>query len=150
MLIGIGESHEDRLQTLTDIAAIAKEYQHIQEVILQPYSPASDKMASTHYTSETTTNNCNRTNNNTTTTTSPFITTTPCLILPSHLSLPPVSPMEGLPVSIASLGLLYCKNDAVVGQGGSGLNLIDMALLPLTPIVGNGTAPLQVIDEYQH
>ena len=69
MLIGIGESHEDRLQTLTDIAAIAKEYQHIQEVILQPYSPASDKMASTHYTSETTTNNCNRTNNNTTTTT---------------------------------------------------------------------------------
>ena len=65
-----------------------------------------------------------------------------CRIPPSLLS---VSSMEGLPVSIASLGLLYCKNDAVVGQGGSGLNLIDMALLPLTPIVGNGTAPLQVI-----
>ena len=118
-----------------------------------------------------------------------------------------LSRMEGLPVSIASLGLLYCKvlmstthspshipstlvihilpfsrclttlvthlpcyycylpflhfvlspsppillfcskNDAVVGQGGSGLNLIDMALLPLTPIVGNGTAPLQVTNE---
>jgi hypothetical protein len=54
-----------------------------------------------------------------------------------------LSRMDGLPVSIASLGLLYCKNDGVVGQDGSGLNLIDMALLPLTPIVGSGTAPLQ-------
>ena len=55
-----------------------------------------------------------------------------------------LSRMDGLPVSIASLGLLYCKNDGVVGQDGKGLNLIDIAMLPLTPIVGNGTAPLQV------
>ena len=54
-----------------------------------------------------------------------------------------LSRMDTLPVSIASLGLRYCKNDGVVGQDGKGLNLIDMALLPLTPIVGSGTAPLQ-------
>jgi len=36
------------------------------------------------------------------------------------------------------------QNDGVVGQDGQGLNLIDIAMLPLTPIVGNGTAPLQV------
>ena len=73
MLIGIGESHEDRLQTLSDIAAIAREYQHIQEVILQPYSPASDKMARTHVTAKattttttTTTTNCSNTGTSTT------------------------------------------------------------------------------------
>eukprot|EP01041_Mallomonas_annulata_P011395 gene11395-23843_t len=51
--------------------------------------------------------------------------------------------MEGLPVTIACLGLLYCKNDGVVGQDGLQLNLVDLALLPLTPILGNGKAPVQ-------
>ena len=76
MLIGIGESHEDRVQTLSDIADIAREYQHIQEVILQPYSPASDKMARKRSTATsptiningntptTTTNNNNNDNDN--------------------------------------------------------------------------------------
>lgn len=54
-----------------------------------------------------------------------------------------LSRMENLPVTIASLGLLYCKNDGVVGQSGHGLNLIDIAMLPLTPIMGTGTAPMQ-------
>jgi hypothetical protein len=72
--------------------------------------------------------------------------------------------MENLPVTIASLGLLYCKTDGnciectvtrsehgkinrltcfdaitfylgVVGQDGHGLNLIDISMLPLTPIM---------------
>jgi hypothetical protein len=54
-----------------------------------------------------------------------------------------LSRMENLPVTIASLGLLYCKEDGVVGQSGNGLNLIDIAMLPLTPIMGTGTAPMQ-------
>jgi len=54
-----------------------------------------------------------------------------------------LSRMENLPVTIASLGLLYCKEDGVVGQSGHGLNLIDIAMLPLTPIMGTGTAPMQ-------
>lgn len=44
----------------------------------------------------------------------------------------------GLPVSIACLGLLYCKTDGIIGQArerGSMVNLIDLSLLPLTPIM---------------
>lgn len=51
-----------------------------------------------------------------------------------------------IPVSICVFGLLYCKTDRVVGQDGKNLNLIDLSLLPLTPILGNGTAPLQPLE----
>jgi hypothetical protein len=43
-----------------------------------------------------------------------------------------------VPISVACIGLLYSKDDAVIGQGRSGenlINLIDLALLPLTPIM---------------
>jgi hypothetical protein len=46
-----------------------------------------------------------------------------------------LSRLETLPVSVASLGLLYCRYDGIVGQDASGLNLIDIAMLPLTPIM---------------
>mmetsp|Transcript_13649 Transcript_13649/g.20451 ORF Transcript_13649/g.20451 Transcript_13649/m.20451 type:complete len:259 (-) Transcript_13649:170-946(-) len=48
-----------------------------------------------------------------------------------------------LPVTITVLGLLYSKHDGLVGQRGSDLNLSDLCRLPLTPIMGSGTAPLQ-------
>ena len=62
-----------------------------------------------------------------------------------------------MPVSIASLSLLYSKEDGgTVGQDQKEsrrlltrkgkpvkLNLIDLSLLPLTPIMGSGQAPLQ-------
>lgn len=54
--------------------------------------------------------------------------------------------MDRLSVTICCLGLLYCKTERGVGQDGTGvnkLNLIDLSLLPLTPIMGSGTAPLQ-------
>jgi len=55
-----------------------------------------------------------------------------------------LSRLASLPVTIASLGLLYNCTDGMIGQDGrKGINLIDLALLPLTPILGNGTAPLQ-------
>lgn len=47
LLLGVGESEADREQSLRDIAAVASEYGHIQEVILQPYAPAGDKHART-------------------------------------------------------------------------------------------------------
>ncbi len=67
---------------------------------------------------------------------------------------------DGFNVTIARLGLLYCnkentlgqsRNDNVpkkssrgnVGSGSSSLNLADLSLLPLTPIMGSGQAPLQ-------
>lgn len=46
--------------------------------------------------------------------------------------------IENLPVSITCLGLLYQKSDGMVGQqrgGKASLNLIDLSLLPLTPIM---------------
>lgn len=39
LLLGIGETPADRVVTLDAIAAIAAQWGHIQEVILQPYSP---------------------------------------------------------------------------------------------------------------
>ena len=56
-----------------------------------------------------------------------------------------ISRLPGLPTTIACLGLLYCKSDGIVGQSRSTgkINLIDLALLPLTPILGDGSAPLQ-------
>lgn len=41
-----------------------------------------------------------------------------------------------IPVSICVFGLLYCQTDRVIGQDGKDLNLIDLSLLPLTPILG--------------
>ena len=51
--------------------------------------------------------------------------------------------MDWFSVTIATLGLWYCKSDGLVGPARSGLNLIDLSLLPVTPILGSGTAPLQ-------
>jgi FO synthase subunit 1 len=46
VLLGVGETKLERLQSIRDIAAIARKYGNIQEVILQPYSPGSkDKFA---------------------------------------------------------------------------------------------------------
>lgn len=54
-----------------------------------------------------------------------------------------LSRLVNLPVTIACLGLLYCQTDGIVGQVGDKLNLVDLAMLPLTPIMGDGRAPLQ-------
>jgi hypothetical protein len=57
-----------------------------------------------------------------------------------------LSRLPDLSVTIATLGLIYCKGNGLVGQAGSGLNLIDLSLLPLTPIMGSGSAPLQPLE----
>lgn len=41
LLLGIGETEAERIETLRAIAAIQKRWGHIQEVILQPHSPGS-------------------------------------------------------------------------------------------------------------
>jgi FO synthase subunit 1 len=43
LLLGIGETEPDRWETLEAIAQIHHQYQHIQEVILQPYSPGEQE-----------------------------------------------------------------------------------------------------------
>jgi FO synthase subunit 1 len=43
LLLGIGESEEDRRDTLSAIANIHQHWGHIQEVILQPHSPGSQQ-----------------------------------------------------------------------------------------------------------
>jgi hypothetical protein len=48
--------------------------------------------------------------------------------------------------TIVRLGLLYCQQNSSLGQDGSKLNLVDLAKLPLTPILGNGLAPLQPLE----
>lgn len=48
-----------------------------------------------------------------------------------------------LPVSIVKLGMLYSKSAGVIGQEGGALNIVDLVRLPLTPVMGDGTAPLQ-------
>ncbi len=60
-----------------------------------------------------------------------------------------LSHMKELPVSIASLGLLYDKSDGLIGQvrnNEASLNLIDLSLLPLTPIM----VRLQVYTRISH
>lgn len=45
---------------------------------------------------------------------------------------------KNLPVTVACLGLIYNRADGLIGQarkGDSRVNLIDLALLPLTPIM---------------
>jgi len=39
LLIGIGESREDRVESLSTIADLHTRYRHIQEVIIQPFAP---------------------------------------------------------------------------------------------------------------
>lgn len=48
--------------------------------------------------------------------------------------------------TIVRLGLLYCQENSSLGQDGSKLNLVDLAKLPLTPILGNGLAALQPME----
>jgi len=43
--------------------------------------------------------------------------------------------MQRLPASIVLLGLLYSKDDGLIGQQGSALNLADLVKFPLTPIM---------------
>ena len=53
-----------------------------------------------------------------------------------------------IPVTICILGLLYCKENQSIGQDNqkNSLNLIDLSLLPITPVLGDGTAPLQPLE----
>lgn len=44
LLLGIGETQADRLETLRAIAEIHQRWGHIQEVILQPYAPGSQEI----------------------------------------------------------------------------------------------------------
>lgn len=46
-----------------------------------------------------------------------------------------MSNMQGLPVTILLLGLLYSKEDGLVGQSGGNINLVDLCKLPITPIM---------------
>ena len=46
LLLGIGESDRDRIDTLEEIARIHDRFGHIQEVILQPYSPGQKESLS--------------------------------------------------------------------------------------------------------
>ncbi|MEA2074594.1 MAG: 7,8-didemethyl-8-hydroxy-5-deazariboflavin synthase subunit CofG [Euryarchaeota archaeon] len=39
LLVGIGEDKEDRIRSLEDIASVHERYEHIQEVIIQPFLP---------------------------------------------------------------------------------------------------------------
>jgi FO synthase subunit 1 len=41
VLLGVGETRKERIQSIRDIAEIANKYGNIQEVILQPYSPGT-------------------------------------------------------------------------------------------------------------
>jgi FO synthase subunit 1 len=43
LLIGIGETEADRVETLQAIARLQRRYGHIQEVIIQPHSPGSQQ-----------------------------------------------------------------------------------------------------------
>ena len=43
ILLGIGESMDDRISSLSAIARVHQKWHHIQEVILQPYSPGSQE-----------------------------------------------------------------------------------------------------------
>ena len=57
-----------------------------------------------------------------------------------------LSTSMSIPVSICCLGLLYCRTEKLIGQREGTLNLTDLSLLPLTPIMGSGLAPLQPQD----
>ncbi len=42
LLIGIGEDWDDRIHSLEALAALHRKYRHLQEVIMQPFTPKSD------------------------------------------------------------------------------------------------------------
>jgi 7,8-didemethyl-8-hydroxy-5-deazariboflavin synthase len=44
LLLGIGETESDRIETLETIAQVHQQWGHIQEVILQPHSPGSTQV----------------------------------------------------------------------------------------------------------
>jgi 7,8-didemethyl-8-hydroxy-5-deazariboflavin synthase len=44
LLLGLGETEADRVETLETIATVQKQWGHIQEVILQPYSPGQQEV----------------------------------------------------------------------------------------------------------
>lgn len=44
ILVGLGESHRDRVESLEAIAQVQAEFGHLQECILQPYSPGTQEM----------------------------------------------------------------------------------------------------------
>ncbi|MEM7555871.1 MAG: 7,8-didemethyl-8-hydroxy-5-deazariboflavin synthase subunit CofG [Cyanobacteria bacterium P01_A01_bin.84] len=44
LLLGIGENHSDRIETLEAISKLHQKFRHIQEVILQPHSPGSQQV----------------------------------------------------------------------------------------------------------
>lgn len=53
LLLGIGETEADRLETLRAIAQVHQQWGHIQEVILQPYSPGQgEEWAGTPFDAE--------------------------------------------------------------------------------------------------
>jgi len=54
--------------------------------------------------------------------------------------------IDRLPTSVFTLGLLYSKEQGMVSQRGDNINMVDLALLPITPIMGNGRAPLQPLE----
>ena len=43
ILVGLGESHHDRIESLEAIAQVQAEFGHLQECILQPYSPGTQE-----------------------------------------------------------------------------------------------------------
>lgn len=48
ILIGIGESREERVQSILDIRQLHEQYGHIQEVIIQNFSPKADTKMAEH------------------------------------------------------------------------------------------------------
>lgn len=48
LLIGIGESHEDRIRSLLAIRKLHERYGHIQEVIIQPFVPKPNTSMADH------------------------------------------------------------------------------------------------------
>ena len=48
ILVGIGESWQDRIQSIQAISRLHDEHGHIQEVIVQPFDPKSGTAMSTH------------------------------------------------------------------------------------------------------
>jgi len=48
ILVGIGETWEERVQSLLDISYLSKKYDHIQEVIVQNFNPQSNTLMKNH------------------------------------------------------------------------------------------------------
>ncbi|MHA1866465.1 MAG: 7,8-didemethyl-8-hydroxy-5-deazariboflavin synthase subunit CofG [Candidatus Heimdallarchaeaceae archaeon] len=48
ILVGIGETWKERIQSLLDISYLSKKYDHIQEVIVQNFNPQSNTLMKNH------------------------------------------------------------------------------------------------------